>query len=558
MHDQTSFGVSPLDQDSSARRRVFHRCLLLAFASGIAALGGHTALYGLEDVSETLRDRSIVAVLIGMAWMAVAYLVARRGRLATASAMLVALAVVGLGVAVFWMTSYSLLLLPLVAVPVTLSVLLLDESGVLLGAVLSVLAVATGLLLPYRDALAAQGVAAVPAPPLMAIALCAVAAGSVAILTRPLRRRADGMLHQLEAQFTKLHHVEHARQDALQAVGAANEDVARQQHYLAALVRQIGQGAVRVDPSGVISAANSIANDMWRTVSSEPLAGQQLDAVRNLLAQDDQRQRHADLVALDAALPDAYTHLLLDRREGLHYNRLRNELMGLLTDEMRTPLTSVVTALDLTIGQQHLPDEADRVLIGARRTSQRLLELVSILLEMNQIEQHPGTLRFAPMPLCRVLETGVAHLAPVAQQGAVTVALSFASDGTVHLDHDRFLRAFIYVLDQALRRSPPYSTVTVNVDRNHNTMDVQVVDQGAPSLVHGSDGRSTPRANGDRSGLALGMAFSSMVVEAHGGTLVTRADGDQGNVYEITLPAEVVASSQSQPLRLPEPSEPRR
>ena len=101
--------------------------------------------------------------------------------------------------------------------------------------------------------------------------------------------------------------------------------------------------------------------------------------------------------------------------------RLRGELLGLLTSEMRNPLTSMITALEMTLGQ-NLPEGADRVLVGARRSGQRLLDLVTTMIEIDQIERSPNTLQRAIAPLRPVLEAGIAQTAPLAQRPATEKA----------------------------------------------------------------------------------------------------------------------------------------
>jgi signal transduction histidine kinase len=245
-----------------------------------------------------------------------------------------------------------------------------------------------------------------------------------------------------------------------------------------------------------------------------------------------------ELPTQSSAREDGYTHVLLDRRERARLTRLRGELMSLLADEMRNPLTSMVTALEMTLGQ-NLPDGADRVLVGARRSGQRLLDLVTTMLEINQLEHNPGALRRSPAPLRPILDAGIAQTAPLQHQGAVTVVVEYSGDGVVMIDGDRMRRAFVHLLEYALRQSPPYSTVQVRTELQNDTLVVRISDQGPGLTPQQREVLFDQRAVGDeRKSPALGLAFSKLVIETHGGRVMVESSGSHGTTYAFSLPID--------------------
>ncbi len=248
---------------------------------------------------------------------------------------------------------------------------------------------------------------------------------------------------------------------------------------------------------------------------------------------------HVSIAAINDPAPEgveSYTHLLLDKREQARFARLRSELLGLLAGEMRNPLTSMVTALEMTLGQ-NLPEGADRVLVGARRSGQRLLDLVTTMLEIDQIERSPESLQRAVVPLRPILEAGIAQTAPLAQQGAVTVVVEYSGDGLVLADAERLRRAFVYLLETALRHSPPYSTVQVRIERPNGSLVVRISDQGAGFTAEQRTAFFDQRTAADtRSVSPLGLAFSKLMIETHAGRIWVESAESQGTTYAFTLP----------------------
>jgi signal transduction histidine kinase len=133
----------------------------------------------------------------------------------------------------------------------------------------------------------------------------------------------------------------------------------------------------------------------------------------------------------------------------------------------------------------------------------------------------------------------MAQIAPLAQQAAVTISVEYGGESTVMIDAERTQVAVIHLLEYALRRSPPYSTVQVRTEQQMRMAVVRISDQ-SPTLAASErealfDARSI---SGERGASALGLAFSKLVIELHGGRLWSEGSGSQGNTYAFSLPID--------------------
>jgi signal transduction histidine kinase len=363
----------------------------------------------------------------------------------------------------------------------------------------------------------------------------------LALILAPLRAELTRLFAQLRQQELAQARAEQVQRNAESARNDALELVACQQRNFQILIDHIGDGVIAVNSAGQITRANATARSIWLEIAGGDLVGQRFEQLREMLTGPTAAAQYVNIIdlPLDAAdRSEGYTHVLLDRRDRARLARLRGELLGLLADEMRNPLTSMITALEMTLGQ-NLPDGADRVLVGARRSGQRLLDLVTTMLEINQIEQNPGVLRRGPASLRPILDAGIAQTTALQHQGAVTVVVEYSGDGTVMLDVERMRRAFVHLLEHALRHSPPYSTVQVRTEAQADAVVVRISDQG-PGLTPQQreslfDQRATPD---ERNAPALGLAFSKLVIETHGGRVMVESSGSQGSTYVFTLPIE--------------------
>jgi NtrC-family two-component system sensor histidine kinase KinB len=518
------------------RIRLLNVCLLVIGLLLGASAGAGLAVQ-LDKNGLGLATPGAVLLILGAVWLIVAYILSRRTYIRTAGAMVVALASGALALAVYLLPGYMLPLLPFAALPVVLAALLVGYRSIFLAAALTIVAVVGALVVaqllpPPNLGLSPPtqgGVLVFWALSLLLLALSlAPLRGEILRLLRELRRLEQGQAQAVRDQSA----AERERADALARL------VVQQQHTDTFLDR-ISDGAIAVDTRGQVVGANAAARDLWAALAGGDIVGQPYDEVDTVLMGPSAATAYVEILPIGGDTPvgtGVYTHVLLDRREQAHLARLRGELLGLLTSEMRNPLTSMITALEMTLGQ-NLPEGVDRVLVGARRSGQRLLELVTTLQEIDQIGRDPQVLQRSVAPLRPVIEAGVAQTAPLAQQSAVTVVVEYGGDGKVLMDAERMRRAFVYLLENALRHSPPYSTVQVRIERQNGALLVRISDQGAGLTAEQRDALFTQQGLvEEHNAPPLGLAFSKLLIEKHGGRVWVESAESQGTTYSFTIP----------------------
>jgi signal transduction histidine kinase len=522
------------------RRALLNRCLagtaLLLITVLIAAIVMYPA------VVYAVAPGIIIAVFVGaLIWIIGIYALGHWQRIGLAGAALVLLSLTTLALLAYLFHSAAPLLLPLVVVPVALAALLLTPAAVYVTALAALCAVVGALVVaelippPFAPDLNAIQ------PLTASLIISAITVTLVTLLIVPVRTSVLALRRRAEADDVRRSALEQQRLMAEAARNDALDQLNRQRQLVEALTQLSGNGLLAVDHTGTVTHASPAAKQLWVEAGSGDLVGAPLGRVSAALEAAPPARRLATLAPLptDRPLPiDGFTHVLCDQREHARFVRLRGELLGLLTDEMRNPLTSMLTGLDLTLGQKQLPEDTDRVLIGVRHNGQRLVDLVTLLLEISQIEQQIQPFVQSTISLRRVLEAGLAQVAPVAQQGAVTVTLEYGAEQPFQADPERLRRAFIYLLDYAVRRSPPYSTVQVRTEQQPQMLLLRITDQG-PTLTAAErtalfDQRGQTSDRGGQG--SLGLAFAHLVIERHGGRVWAEPSNNQGNALVITLP----------------------
>ncbi len=123
---------------------------------------------------------------------------------------------------------------------------------------------------------------------------------------------------------------------------------------------------------------------------------------------------------------------------------------------------------------------------------------------------------------------------------------SSTTDGPVPIsgNPDELHRLTVNLLDNAVRHTPPGSTVEVSVARRDGQAVLEVADDG-PGLPEGMEEQvfsrfvrgGGPADLAMDSGTGLGLAIVRAVATSHGGTVSAGNDPDRGARFTVTLPA---------------------
>jgi two-component system, OmpR family, sensor histidine kinase MprB len=212
--------------------------------------------------------------------------------------------------------------------------------------------------------------------------------------------------------------------------------------------------------------------------------------------------------------------------------RAQRQLIADASHELRTPVTSLRTNIELLLAHEDLSaDERRRMLADVVEQTEELSGLVGDLIELGR----------GDLPLDSAEDVRLDHIASDsverAQRNFPGVRFEAALE-PVLLEGvpDRLSRAVNNLLDNAARHSPPGGTVEVEVSRD----GVRVRDHGA-----GVDEADLPyvfdrfyRGAGSRGtqGSGLGLAIVRQVAEQHGGSVSADNAPDGGALFTIRLP----------------------
>jgi two-component system, OmpR family, sensor kinase len=255
------------------------------------------------------------------------------------------------------------------------------------------------------------------------------------------------------------------------------------------------------------------------------LAGERLD-VRVSAGLDGRK----DEVAVLAREFDAMADRLRANRSAL------TRLLGDISHELRSPLARMRLALGLA---RQPSADTGRQLDRMEREIERLDVLISQVLKLARLNGTEIPFEREPFDVDEMIDEVVRDAAFEGTAKGCKVATVGAAHSVVSGNRDLLRSAIENVLRNAVRYSPQGAPVEVAVERSAAGLTISVRDRG-PGVPPGELERIfepfyrvAESRDRDSGGEGIGLAITSQVMKAHGGT--ARADNRAGGGFEVQL-----------------------
>jgi signal transduction histidine kinase len=220
----------------------------------------------------------------------------------------------------------------------------------------------------------------------------------------------------------------------------------------------------------------------------------------------------------------------------------RTRFIVTVTHELRAPVGTIISALDLVLGGYAAPEKQRKVLSRAQARAQELLDLIRDLLELSKARQIEGTQQAQPVQLAQVLE----NVVELTRVEAENKGLFFSVDvemgaSPVLADPDQMKAVWTNLISNAIKYTER-GGVIVSLSETGDRVVGAVQDTGMgiaaddlPKLFEEFYRTGAAKAAVQR-GTGIGLAIVKRIVESYGGQVWAESEVGKGSKFSFALP----------------------
>jgi len=334
-----------------------------------------------------------------------------------------------------------------------------------------------------------------------------------------------------------------------------------------ALVENAVEVICSIDGHGVISELNPAAEQLWGYRHDE-LLGQR---VMNLVAEADQEATSNKFVearnsksvikfenktlaksgiVVDAQWAVSWSPadnslycVIHDISERKKLEQLKREFIQMVSHDLRVPLTSLQMTLDLLLTGVYgeLTEKGRPRIQHAFSELERLINLINQLLEFERMESGKVEIYAEPTELSEVITRSVEAVRSLAERNKVGLQTQ-VFEIEINADGGKLIQVLVNLLGNAIKFSPPKTTVSASMERFEAEVEIRISDQGRGIPAEFKDKifdrfeQVSIDDNRVKGGTGLGLAISKSIVVAHGGKIGVDSEEGAGSTFWIRLP----------------------
>ncbi len=254
----------------------------------------------------------------------------------------------------------------------------------------------------------------------------------------------------------------------------------------------------------------------------------------------------------------AKVRVYLQLRSVEEVDRLKTDILTLLSHETRTPLTLLLSPLELVLRDETLSSQNRELVQTAQIGGRRLEEFVENAILLSRL--YAGLVAFEPKrhDLAAVVRDSVTRVRPAAQAAGVELRETLTDGLETDCDAAQIQRVMTTLLDNAVRHSPASTAVEACLETREGYAHLSVRDQGpgisADFLPRVFDGFAVPDIAKHYRGNGLSLAIARAIVRCHEGTLTAESEEGGGAVFVMRLPLAGVGDEPTRAIPAVEPA----
>jgi PAS domain S-box-containing protein len=224
---------------------------------------------------------------------------------------------------------------------------------------------------------------------------------------------------------------------------------------------------------------------------------------------------------------------------------LREQLVGVVGHDLRSPLSAIAMAAGLLLKRGTLSDSDGKLAARIARNADRMAKMISQLLDFTRSRLGGGIpLEPTPLDLAELCAEVIADLEIAHPDRPVSFDPDLNTTGS--WDRERLAQVVANLLGNAIQHSPPDTPIALRVFDEGPTVRLEVHNGGPPippevqANVFDAFRQGNPRERAKSESLGLGLYIVREIARGHGGDVAVCSTEAEGTTFRVILPRQPI------------------
>lgn len=221
--------------------------------------------------------------------------------------------------------------------------------------------------------------------------------------------------------------------------------------------------------------------------------------------------------------------------------QLKDEFVGMVSHELKTPITVIIGALSVARAEGVTPEQARELMDEAATSAEALSTMLDNLLELSRYQANRLNLQAKQTKVEPVVREVVGKLQSRSAIHHLIVNIPSELPAAT-IDAIRIERVLHNIIENAIKYSPKGGEVRIYGRQQDAQLVMSVSDQGMgispedQSKLFQSFQRLDVQKRYDIAGVGLGLRVCQILVEAHGGNIWVESEVGKGSTFSFAVP----------------------
>jgi hypothetical protein len=226
-------------------------------------------------------------------------------------------------------------------------------------------------------------------------------------------------------------------------------------------------------------------------------------------------------------------------------NQMKDRFLGIAAHDLRSPIAIIMNYVEYLLEGHpgNITESQDNILKKLYKVSEKMLNLVNELLDVNAIEAGRLELKMDTVDLTRYLQECYEENLVLSKTKSIELVLDLEKElPLIVMDPHRIDQVMNNLITNAIKFSYPNTTITLHARVQDQDVAISVQDQGQGIPAQEVDtlftefGKTSVRSTAGEKSTGLGLAIAKRIVALHGGRIWAESKVGVGSIFTFTLP----------------------